>query len=195
MSLSEKMEMETEEEYILPEAGPSVPGHYSYPDPTLQPLMVVVLWPILKRTKTKGQYKLTLALPSTNEYKKALMGPAFHGKGNRSWAIGNAGTAMSNEFRDRAELAAKAALQQCNFLPPYLTAARCLIQVYYPDRRRRDVHNTLFKPALDGFTRAGVWKDDNLVELVIPLPKVSRSKSRVEFWIYPLDVTGLEDEE
>jgi Holliday junction resolvase RusA-like endonuclease len=62
-----------------------------------------------------------------------------------------------------------------------------VIKVYRRDNRSRDVHNLFAKPILDGFTDAGLWKDDN--EKVVPKVTfeycgVDRDNPRVEFEIY-----------
>jgi len=53
------------------------------------------------------------------------------------------------------------------------------IQVYWPDKRRRDVDNVA-KSILDGMTKAGVWDDDaQVVELVVR-KGLDRGRSRAE---------------
>ena len=46
---------------------------------------------------------------------------------------------------------------------PRLHRARIVIDVDYPDRRRRDIHNLHWtvKPVVDGLTRAGLLPDDD----------------------------------
>lgn len=46
---------------------------------------------------------------------------------------------------------------------PHLNRARIVIDVDYPDHRRRDIHNLHWtvKPLVDGLTRAGLLPDDD----------------------------------
>lgn len=56
---------------------------------------------------------------------------------------------------------------------------------YFPDARRRDVHNydSSLKSYLDGFTDAGVWADDNQLQQLTSVVKVDKKSPRVEIEI------------
>lgn len=96
--------------------------------------------------------------------------------------------ALEQELQDRGrELAAQ--------LEP-LEAAALVVRVWWPDRRRRDVHNLMptVKPLVDGMVLAGWLPDDNDAHLLGPFlvaelePTRDRGNVVLELEVHP----GLE---
>jgi Holliday junction resolvase RusA-like endonuclease len=65
---------------------------------------------------------------------------------------------------------------------------RATVQVTWPDRRRRDLDNLLAstKAYWDGFTDAGVWRDDSLVTWILPPARVDKQAAGVVVTIEPI---------
>ena len=152
-------------------------------------VMVVTLYPTTTRVRDKktGLYvtQRQHPLPSSNVYYRLKHSARVYSKsGNR---FKNAAIVMDGNIKTATMAAVLRAYEEYDINgAPQLVAAFCIIKMYYPDSRRRDQHNTVFKAAFDAMTNMGVWKDDNRVELYIPLPSISRHNPRVEFHIYRL---------
>jgi len=150
------------------------------------PLLTVTLYPRPLQKLIKGQWKITMEspLPSNNEYNRLIRSKTGYRQSNGYAA--NAATNLADELKNLSRIAVLQSLQDLPE-PPMLKSAICVVQAFWPDRRRRDCHNLIYKYTLDEFTRSGIWKDDNLVELRILLAQIDPAHPRLEFYIWPLD--------
>jgi Holliday junction resolvase RusA-like endonuclease len=58
--------------------------------------------------------------------------------------------------------------------------------LFYPNKRRRDILNADIKATLDGFTQAGVWLDDCLIDEARFYRWLDAGNPRVEFHVQDL---------
>lgn len=79
-------------------------------------------------------------------------------------------------------------------LPPIwsqTTRYAVAIELIYDSKRRYDVDNRV-KPILDALTKAGVWKDDVQVDvIVVARGEIDKARPRAEVTIVALDSLGL----
>lgn len=152
-------------------------------------VMIVKLYPSKTRVRDKATglwvTQIQHPLPSSNTYYRMKHGAKRYNKaGNR---FHNPAIDLDNAIKEATYIAVRRAMEVAALEDtPALVAAYCIVKIYYPDKRRRDHHNTVFKSAFDAMKNAGVWKDDNRVELYMPLPIISRHNPRIEFHIYQL---------
>lgn len=76
----------------------------------------------------------------------------------------------SKALREAAAWNAKTAPVWPFGIQPFAVKARCTVRVFWPDRRRRDVHNIMptIKACIDGFVDSGMLTDDSDKYLVGP---------------------------
>ena len=79
---------------------------------------------------------------------------------NRMWRAVRGRTILSKQGREYYDGATALAAQRCG--ETMLGPLSVTLMVTPPDRRRRDLDNTL-KPILDLGTKAGIWGDDSQV--------------------------------
>ena len=94
--------------------------------------------------------------------------------------------------RRDARLAATSIINQTRKTPPKLESATMQATFYFRDSRRRDKSNAAssLKAYEDGFTDAGVWRDDSGVTHLPVVFLTDRVNPRVELTITP-DAAGV----
>ncbi len=71
-------------------------------------------------------------------------------------------------------------------LKPFTGPVELVLELYPPDRRRRDIDNTQ-KCLLDAFTHAGLYEDDSQIQRLVvtkrePMPPHGMTYARIEEW-------------
>lgn len=85
---------------------------------------------------------------------------------NRIWRVARGRIVLSDEARLYRFRVAAAVMNQIGFQRSIADPVRVTIQVFPPDRKRRDIDN-IFKATLDALTHAKVWNDDSQVKRVV----------------------------
>lgn len=86
--------------------------------------------------------------------------------------------APGREYRDSVRLAAI----EAGIAAPMASRVRVVIDVYFGDRRKRDIDNVL-KATLDAATKAGLWVDDEQIDdLRITRGAIDREYPRLVLW-------------
>ena len=82
---------------------------------------------------------------------------------NHYWRrVGNR-TVISKKGREYKAACQRSVLEQLGALPRLSCRLSVQVDLYPPDRRRRDIDNSA-KALLDGLTTAGVWHDDQQID-------------------------------
>jgi crossover junction endodeoxyribonuclease RusA len=94
---------------------------------------------------------------------------------NRQWRTGSGGTYLSKEANDKRKAIVAEIHRILGSVESPISTACTISIVWTPrDKRLADV-DAYIKGCLDAITKAGVWVDDSLVELVtcerLPIPK------------------------
>jgi Holliday junction resolvase RusA-like endonuclease len=165
--------------------------------PSGPPVLIIKLYPTVTRERHPKTGRLVLKrqhpLPSSNEYYRLKHSGRVYSKDKTHFR--NKAIDMDIAIKTAATIAVRQALDEAGlFAPPALAQAFCMVKIYYPDKTRRDQHNTVYKAAFDAFKNCGVWQDDDRVELYMPLPAISRHNPRIEFHIYALEQSELYEE-
>lgn len=84
---------------------------------------------------------------------------------NRLWRSVQGRAILSREGRAYRQQVALVVREQEKSVAPLVGRLAVEIDLYPPDRRRRDIDN-LSKALLDGLTHAGVWLDDSLIDVL-----------------------------
>ena len=122
-------------------------------------------------------------VPSINEY-YSLANAAMRSRGRSGmFAAQN----FIRDWRQKAFLLANQYYLGNLIGPSMVERARVEVIIYWPNKRRRDIVNLFYKAILDGFTDAGVWTDDSVIEIfTIRLGGIDKENPRVVFNIYSL---------
>jgi Holliday junction resolvase RusA-like endonuclease len=115
------------------------------------------------------------AIPSLNQTKSKVA----------NWAVRAQQERAHKETGRIAALEAIQALPSCGW-KPLEGSIRLDINLFYPNKRRRDILNADIKATLDGFTQAGVWLDDCLIDEARFYRWLDAGNPRVEFHVQDL---------
>lgn len=99
-----------------------------------------------------------------------------------------AGAKLKQEWSENGFILARSSLSELDDFEPFSPDCPCqvAINIYRPDKARRDLDNTWVKGLFDGFTKAGVWTDDNdevVKRLVFEKAGIDKNNPRIEFHI------------
>lgn len=92
----------------------------------------------------------------------------------------------AKEYRAAVHYIARLAATSCNLQIPFTGRLSVQIQVFPPDKRKRDIDN-LLKASLDALAHAGIYEDDNQIDkLIIERNALDAPKGHLEIIITEL---------
>lgn len=125
----------------------------------------VVTITFYQRTVNRGvpPKPVNVILPNLNDIRALMFAPTRRSRRDPSQKF----NAASDAIHEVRETAMRVTQNTVNSMPQsfeLLEKSVVLIKHYYPTRHRRDTHNLLIKPILDGITDSKlVWRDDDKV--------------------------------